>query len=133
MLDAASFALLSDDTGLPASLALGPAVVTLASAYPVASIINAHLTGQPTLKQAAALLSQAESEQALVWRQGFKPKVRSISAAEYGLINALQRGATLDAGLDQACGIDTAFDFNAWLTQAVQTGLVIGAVLLPTQ
>ncbi len=132
VLDAASFALLSDDTGQPTSLALCPAVVILASAYPVASIINAHLTGQPTLRQAAALLSQAESEQALVWRQGFKPKVRSISPAEFGLINALQSGARLDAALDHACGIDTAFDFNTWLTQAVQTGLVIGAVLLPS-
>ena len=130
VLDTASFALLCGqaDNARPVCLALSPGTVTLASAYPVASIVNAHLAGEPTLDEAAALLSQGQGEHALVWRQGFKAKVRRISAAEYGLINALAKGLALDAALDQVVSSDPDFDFNAWLAQAVQTGLVTGAI-----
>lgn len=132
VLDAASFALLaSPDAAPPVSLTWSPAAMTLASAYPVVSIINAHLQGQPTLDDAANLLSLGQDEQALVWRQGFKPRTRTLSAAEYQLIAAMQNGLSLDAALEQAISIDSAFDFNTWLTQAVQTGLVTGATYLP--
>jgi Putative DNA-binding domain len=129
VLDAASFALLSGDAAQPVSLALSQGTFTFASAYPVASIINAHLAGQPTLDQAADLLRQSQREHALVWRHGFKPKVRSTSPAEYGLINALKTSASLEAALDHVSSIEPTFDFNSWLGQAVQTGLVIGAIV----
>lgn len=130
-LDAASFALLAGaEDAPPVSLVLSPGVCTLASAYPVVSIINAHLQGQPTLDEAAARLQAGEGERALVWRQGFKPKLRSTSPAEYQLITALQNSLSLDAALDQATSIEGAFDFNTWLSQAVQTGLVTGAMHL---
>lgn len=130
-LDAASFALLSSaDETRPVGLAISPGVYLLASNYPVASIINAHLSGQPTLGEAAAMLSLEQGEYALVWRQGYKPKVRSISAAEHCLINALANGVAVDAALDEASHIEPAIDFNTWLGQAVQTGLVTGAVHL---
>ena len=132
VLDAPSFALLADDDAQPVGLSLSPGVTTWASAYPVVSIINAHLTGQPTLDEAAALLSQGFGEHALVWRQGFKPKIRLLDASEYQMIIALQTGATLQAALDQVSSIRAAFDFNAWLGQAVQTGLITGAIHLST-
>lgn len=131
VLDVPSLALLCDDAGQPVSLTLSPGTATLASAYPVVSIINAHLSGQPTIDEAAELLRQSHGEYALVWRQGLKPRVRSTSAAEYGLINALENGATLEAALDQASIIEPTFDFNTWLDQAVQTGLITGAIQLP--
>ena len=129
VLDAASFALLSsvdDAKGVGLALSLGAAL--LASAYPVVSIINAHLFGQPTLEEAAAMLRLGKGEYALVWRQGFKPKVRALGEAEFRLVAALETGLSLDVALDLASGIESAFDFNTWLTQAVQTGLVTGAV-----
>lgn len=55
VLDAASFALLAAGDAQPVSLASSSGVMLLASAYPVVSIINAHLAGQPTLGEAAAL------------------------------------------------------------------------------
>lgn len=128
-LDAASFALLSDDAAQRVSLALSPGVFTLASAYPVVSIVNAHLQNRPTLDEAADLLRIGHGEHALVWRQGFKPKVRGISPVEYSMINALKNSAALEAALDQASSIEPAFDFNAWLGSAVQTGLVTGAIV----
>jgi Putative DNA-binding domain len=142
VLDAASFALLSapDDAqpvSLAITLALSPGAFTLASAYPVASIVNAHLPNvtsspsQPTLDEAADLLRQGQGEYALVWRQGFKPRVRILPAAEYNLIHALQQGKMLDLALDAALATDPSFDFNTWLGQAVQTALVVGAICLP--
>jgi hypothetical protein len=125
VLDAPSFALLSDDA--PVSLALSPGAYSMASAYPAVSIINAHLGGQPTFDEAAELLRLGQGEHALVWRQGFKPRLRVLSAAEYQLITALEKRVTLEAALDTVSGIDAAFDFNTWLGQAVQTGLVTGA------
>ena len=139
VLDTSSFALLSatDDTQylhVEVGLVTSPGMYAMASMYPVVSIINAHLhlLGQPTLEQAADLLRQGCGEQALVWRRGFKPEVRSISAAEYELITALQRGIALDTALGVALGLDPAFDFNTWLASAVQTGLVTGAFHLKT-
>ena len=132
VLDAASFELLAGaEDAPPVSLVLSPGVCMLASAYAVVSVINAHLQGQPTLDEAAARLQAGDGEYALVWRQGLKPKVRSVSPAEYQLITALQTSNTLGAALDQATSTESAFDFNTWLTQAVQTGLVTGAIHLP--
>ena len=129
VLDAASFALLSEagDTQR-VSLVLSPGTWMLSSAYPVASIINAHLLGQPTMGEAADLLRQGHGEQALVWRHGFKPKVRTLIQAEYSLITALNQGLALETALYQAMAIEPAFDFNAWLSAAVQTGLITGAM-----
>lgn len=132
MLDASSFALMSGaDDAPPVSLVLSPGVCTLASPYPVVSIINAHLTGQPSLEDAAAMLRQGKGEHALVWRQGFKPRVRALGEAEFRLVAALETGLSLDVALNHASNIEPAFDFNTWLAQAVQTGLVTGAVHIP--
>ena len=81
------------------------------------------------------LLGAGVAQHALVWRRGFKPEVRVSSATEHTLVRALQAGLALDAALTSACGAEsndnsTAFDFNDWLAQAVQTGLVTGAHLL---
>ena len=132
-LDAASFALLSgaDDSppgGLAVTLALSPGAYTLASGYPVVSIINAHLLGQPSLAAAGELMRQGCFEHALVWRQGYKPRLRTLGEAEHNLIAAVQQGQSLEAALVRALAIEPSFDFNTWLGQAVQTGLVTGAI-----
>lgn len=128
VLDTSSFVLLSrEDNAHPANLLLAPGSCTLESAYPVVSIINAHLSGRPTLGEAAELLHQGHGEYALVWRQGFKPTVRTLSRAEYSLINALVTGLALEVALNQARVAEPAFDFNAWLGAAVQAGLITGA------
>lgn len=135
VLDAASFALLASGDPEQTTLSLSGGVTTLASAYPVVSILHAHLHGEPTLAQAAALLRAGVGEYALVWRRGFKPDVRLASAAEHALVQALQADVSLDAALTSACGLGgdgdvDRFDFNGWLAQAVQTGLITGARLL---
>ena len=65
-----------------------------------------------------------------MWRQGFKPRVRISSAAEHALVNGLLQRLSLDAALSLALAQDPAFDFNQWLGEAVQTGLVFCAYRL---
>ncbi len=130
LLDVGSFALLAqNDAAQPASLVTSPGAFTLASAYPVVSLVNAHLVNRPAITEAAELLRQGHGEHALVWRQGLKPMLRHMTRAEHTLITALIERADLDVALGQALAFDAAFDFNAWLGAAVQTGLITGAVL----
>lgn len=134
--DVASLALLAGDAPGQPTLVLSAGVALLASSWPVVSIIAAHqLPGDEktsALAQAAGLLQEGTGERALVWRQGFKPQLRQVSAAEYALLSALLAGVPLEHALTQAlesepAGDGIAFDFSAWLGQAVQTGLVTGA------
>jgi hypothetical protein len=119
-------------------LRLGPGLALLASAYPVVSIVQAHglLDAEKTaaMAQAAEQLRLNVAEQAVVWRQGFKPRLRACSAAEHALLAALLAGESLDGALNAASQRDDAapaFDFSAWLTQAVQTGVMIGVDVFP--
>ena len=127
----ASFALLSETTDT--SLALSPGLFVLASAYPIVSLITAHPSGHPGLADAFDKLQSGVAEHAVVWRQGHKPCLRASSASEHALLQALQSHQSLDQALSrvsQTADIDATdpFDFSDWLTQAVQQGLVTGAI-----
>jgi hypothetical protein len=128
--DPRSFALLSEADPAEITLTLGAGVFLLASGYPVASIVNAHVLGEPALAEAAALLRAGAAEHALVWRQGFKPRACAVAAAEYALLAALQAGRSLEAALGSALESTAAFSFENWLGRAVQDGLVTGACRL---
>jgi hypothetical protein len=105
------------------TLLLCPGAFALRSAYPVASIVNAHLTGEPSLAQAGQLLSEGAAEAALVWRRGLRPQMRLATAGEAALVASLLGGGSLAEALDAAGD----FDFSAWLAPAVQAGLLAGA------
>lgn len=138
-LDAPSFALLGAEPPTIPTLTLSPCVWLMASDYPVVSLVEAH--GLPPAQRGPALLHAAEQlrrrvgERALVWRQGFKPRVRQSSEAEHALLVSLLAGQSLEHALTQAAGVSdepehdgsSTFDFSAWLAQAVQDGLVTGA------
>jgi hypothetical protein len=126
----ASFALLTTHDPTQVTLTLGAGVALLASRYPVASLVNAHLLGSPSLLQAGQLLQEGCAEHALVWREGFKPCARAVSLTEYTLIGRLLGGHSLLAALDTTDA--DGFDFNAWLGDAVRTGLICGAQILQT-
>lgn len=125
--DPHSFALLSAADPAELTLVLGAGVVLLASAYPVASIVKAHLLGEPALADAAALLRARVAEHALVWRQGFRPRVEAVTDAGHALLSALHAGSSLEAALGCALDCTPAFSFEDWLGGAVQDGLVTGA------
>jgi len=125
--DLPSFTLLSQAGEV--TLQLSPGVFLLASSYPVVSLVSAHLSNNLGLAQAAEKLQSGSGEHALVWRQGFKPCLRQHSAAEHALVQALQSGQALEQALDAAFKNDAAneFEFNGWLSQSVQSGLITGA------
>jgi hypothetical protein len=120
--DLASLALLStaDASALTLRLASGTAMVT--SEFPVASIVTAHLHADPSLEQAGRMLRDGSAETALVWRQGYRPRVSACGPAEATLLEHILRGSDLLTALEHAPGIA----FSAWLTRAVQCGLVLG-------
>ncbi len=125
--DPASFALLTQQDPGALTLRLAPGTAVIRSAWPVASLINAHLRGDPTLSEAADRLSNREAEQALVWRRALRPEVRPCGAGEAALLDVLQHRQGLVPALDAALTTDPGFDFSAWLAQAVGDGLVLGA------
>ena len=125
-LDAASFALLASANPEHVTLTLSKGVMLLASAFPVVSLVHSHLHAKPALAQVAGLLGAGVREHAVVWRQGFKPMLRSPDAAEFALLTGLKAGWPLEAALAASSSAD-AFDFNGWLTEAVHSGLVTGA------
>lgn len=121
--DAGSLALLSEADPARVRLRLVPGTALLPSAWPVASIVLAHLQGRPTLEEAALRLREGVAETALVWRQGFKPMLREVAPHEAAFLAALQEGRALADSLQLA----PQLDFGAWLAAAWQQGLLAGA------
>jgi hypothetical protein len=107
-------------------LSLAPGCAVVRSAWPVASIVGAHLDGSPSLQEAGAQLRRGEAQDAVVWRAGLRPCVRLAVAGEAEALQSLLQGQSLAAALDAA----TALDFGQWLPMAVQGGLVLGAYVL---
>ena len=124
--DMASFALLESHEPSAITLLLSAGVTGLASSFPVVSIVQAHLAGEPSLQQAGERLRGQVQEAALVWRQGLKPSLRHAQPSELLFIAALQENHPLADALAAA----PEFDFNPWLVPAVQTGLLLGASAL---
>ena len=123
--DPASFALLLQHDPAQLQLRLAPGCAVLPSAWPVVSIVAAHLDATPSLEEAGQRLHAGVAETALVWRAGLQPRVREAVAGEADLLTALLAGLSLSAALDAA----PALDFNTWLPLAVQSQLLLGATL----
>lgn len=124
--DPASLALLMqhDPAGLHLTVAPGSAV--LGSAWPVLSIWRAHQTPAPlSLAEAGQRVRDGVAEDAVIWREGFRPRVRDALAGETAFLGALHQSMPLGQALDAA----PALDFNTWLPLAVQTGLLPGVSL----
>jgi hypothetical protein len=133
--DPASFARLSSEDPEMLTLALAPGTVVISSPFPVASLVLAHRNENPSLKEAARRLQQGRAESAVVWRRGLKPQIAQCSGVAATLLRCLLQGRDLNRAIDTALGCnlpDTeAFDFSAWLTQAVTSNLVIGVHDVP--
>lgn len=132
--DLPSFARLTQEDPQGLGLTLAPGTAVIASHYPVASLVTAHLYDSPSLDEAARRLRAGCAEQAVVWRRGLRPCLGPIAPHAGKLLTALLSGADLPAALDAACETPApdTFDFGAWLTQAVTDGLVLGVHELPS-
>ncbi|MEN9670511.1 MAG: hypothetical protein RL018_788 [Pseudomonadota bacterium] len=133
--DLATFALLTEHDPDALTLLLTPGTALVHSDYPIASILNAHLYGKTNFEEVGQKLRENVPETALIWRQGLRPMVSNCSASETVFIRQLLSGKSLLAALEQPFETpfteeSAPFDFNAWLPQAVQGGLLLGARLL---
>lgn len=132
--DLSSFARLASEDPEGLALTLAPGTTVIRSRHPVATLVLAHLHQPPSLAEAASRLREGVSENALVWRQGMRPRVAHCSPAEAALLRCLQSGGDLPQALDAAADTETAelpgtapvFDFSSWLTHGVSEGLVLG-------
>jgi Putative DNA-binding domain len=124
--DVESFALLTQHAPEEIYVTLAAGAQLLTSAYPAAAIAMAHL-GHGTMDDAAQLLHTGVGQTALVWRQRFAPRLRVVRPAELGFTSAVCAGHSLAQALDAA---HCDFDLRTWLSDAVHSGLLLGAVHL---
>ena len=129
--DLPTFSLLASQDPATLILQLAPGTALVHSQFPIASILTAHLNGSPSFEDVGYMLRQNLSEVALVWRHGLRPMVARYTAAEAAFMGQLLAGASLLAALESDESISIAapaapFDFQLWLPQAVQTGLLLG-------
>jgi hypothetical protein len=133
--DPASFARLAAEDPDTLTLTLAPGTEVIASRFPIASLVLAHRHENPTLQEAARRLQQGQAESAVVWRCGLKPEIAPCAGPAASLMRCLLQGNNLNSAIDAALGCDLpdteAFDFSAWLTQAVTRQLVIGVQDVP--
>ncbi len=127
--DLATLALLTTEDPHTLGLALASGLVTLSSAWPLASLLLAHLEGTPSLAEVSEQLRLQQAQEVVIWRAGLQPRLRQASPGESDLLRALQSGVALGPAVDAA----ESLDFSQWLPLAVQTGLVLGAYCLSGQ
>lgn len=126
-LDAASFERLTREDPDGLGLRLAPGTTVLHSDYPVASIVLAHGADGPDFDTVGQRLRDGTAETALVWRDGLKPRLGTVTTAEATLLEHLLDGRSLPAALTAATNSQAQpLDLSSWLTQAVQSGLVLG-------
>jgi hypothetical protein len=124
--DRSSFGLLMQHDPNELQLQLAPGCAVFSSTWPVASILGAHLSQSPSFDEVGERFRVGTAETSLVWREGFRPRVRQTLTGEADFIAALLRGHPLGDSLEAAPDLD----FNAWLPMAVQTQLLLGAALV---
>jgi hypothetical protein len=122
-----TLALLTTQDPQSLQLLLAPGVATVRSNWPLASLLLAHLEGQPSLTEVGVALQRHSPQDVVVWRSGFQSRLRLAMPGEVELLAALQSGCALAPALTGASDLD----FPQWLPMAVQTGLVLGVQQLP--
>ncbi|HLL11397.1 MAG TPA: DNA-binding domain-containing protein [Rubrivivax sp.] len=99
-----------------------PGMAVVRSLYPVVAIWHAHrpsaqASGDDRFAGVRAAFAAGEGQHALVFRQGWAPRVVAVSAAEAGFNEALLAGSTLAVALHRS---GEGLDFEAWLIAALQ-------------
>ena len=125
-LDTASFQLLAQADPAQLRLVLSPGCFVVLSAYPVVSIMQLHDDRRPDAHEAARVaIAACDAQIALIWRRGLRPMLMQIDPASAALIEVALKGLSLAAAVDAALAHAPDFDFSAWLSASVQSGLLI--------
>ncbi len=124
--DAASFARLETEPPERLRAVLAPGTTVVRSPWPVLSLLDAHLHGEPDFATVAQRLAGRMAECVRVWRQGGSVRLTRLGDTQARFEAALVSGHTLGQALDAA-----PIDALAWLTDAVRTGLCTGLAPAP--
>lgn len=110
-------------------LRLSASVRRLHSTWPILTLHEAHHVTDPDWEAVTRAIAQKHAQTVWVWRPhddiAAAPAVEPLDAASDRWIAALDAGHTLDIALDAA---GEAFDFAAWLEQAIRHGWIEGVV-----
>ena len=99
-------------------LQLVPGTAIVESPHPVVTIWQAHRShDEARFVPVRAALAAGQGETALIFREGWAPRVLAMTAAEARFTAALLAGKTLGAALQQA---GETFDFQTWFIAALQ-------------
>jgi Putative DNA-binding domain len=133
--DFATFSLLTERDPDTLTLQLSPGTALIHSKYPVASVLAAHLYGNPSFEEVGQKLRDDAAEIALVWRQGLRPRVALCAANEAAFVERLLAGESLLKALNASTSehsseLMSPLDISVWLPLAAQNGLLLGAQLL---
>jgi hypothetical protein len=132
--DLSTLVLLTTHDPAQLQLVLAPGCAVVRSAWPIASILGAHLEASPSLQEAAAQLRDGVAQDAVVWRAGLRPRVRLALAGEADALQVMLEGGSLAQALEATTTADDApvLDFGQWLPLAVQSGLVLAVQAVDT-
>jgi hypothetical protein len=119
-----SFALLAEHALEHLQVRLAPGTAIVVSRWPVVTLIHAHQQVPPDLRHAAERLQSGTAETALVWRQGWQPRLCELIATDARRLTVALDGAPLQAVIDAADG-GTEAALN-WLSKGVREGWVLG-------
>lgn len=120
--DLTSLQLLTTESPDDLCLQLAPGCVVVRSAWPVASILGAHLDGVPSFQEVGEQLRAGLPQDVIVWREGMRPRWRGAMVEEADCMEAL----LADQSLGYALSAAPALNFEAWFPVAVQSALVLG-------
>ncbi|MDT8990407.1 putative DNA-binding domain-containing protein [Curvibacter sp. APW13] len=118
----ATLELLTSQDPATLGMELVPGTACVCSAWPVASLLGAHLQGEPTLPHVAQLLHAGVAQDVVVWRQGLHSRWREALPGESVLLQALLDGRNVLAAAEAAA---PTLDFSRWLPLAVETGMLL--------
>lgn len=124
----ATLSLLATEDPATVALELAAGTAVLQSVWPVVSLWQAHTGGEPSMAQAGRMVQERVGQDAVVWREGLRPRLRQALPDEIQLLLALERGDSVLAAVESA----PMLDFAQWLPLAVSGGLVLRAHSLPT-
>ena len=88
---------------------------------------EAHGEGELALARAREAIARGQGQNAVVWRRGFTPRVRDVSAADHAWMRLLADAVPLSTALEAIVATHADFDFSRWLVSALQHGWLQGA------
>ena len=127
-LDLSTLTLLADADPYQLYIDLAPGAKLLSSQYAIARIremlVNESSNGDENSETDTAELLKEHQSYTVSFRQAFKGQIVEISKPEYQWLEAILNQQSLGQCLDKVA--ETAFDFQQWLTSAIETQLLVG-------